>query len=60
MSRRANGPVAVFAQAIGAVAIASQLFRNDPNTIIFGGGVLLVVLGLIAFSDNRAAERGES
>jgi hypothetical protein len=44
-------PISVI--AIGALAVASQVFRETPNVIVFGVGMVVVVLGMLAASDRR-------
>lgn len=36
---------------VGVVIAFSQIFREEPNTAIFSGGLLLALFGLIAFGD---------
>lgn len=44
-------PVSVI--VVGAIAVGSQVFREDPNAVIFLGGLVVVILGMIGASDAR-------
>jgi len=46
---------AVLVLVIGGVAVLSQVFRDDPNLAIFGGGAIIAFFGLMGFSDAKAA-----
>jgi hypothetical protein len=47
-------PVSVI--VVGAIAVGSQIFREDPNVLVFGGGLVMVILGMIGASDRRFSE----
>lgn len=37
--------------AVGLVIVASQVFRNDPNTLVFFGGIGLVIFATLYGDD---------
>lgn len=47
-------PVSVI--VVGAVCAVSQVFVEDPNALIFSGGMVMTVLGMIGASDRRFGE----